>query len=530
MRIDTDIISDADLITELHRYNLLILPAAYALSESQIKAIKSFLAQRKGVIMTHISGNKDARGLDRNWTLTEDVAGGELFPMHAGKENTEDRMNRKLFFASDNALSAQTPPAFALPVATFDYPFRIMLRESRARVVAAWEDPGGLPPLDMKKNAGALIGDYRGGRFVWLGFTSHSVANLPEVWSHFSKILENSVNWAGYRVVVDKANWPVGSTATTVGLISEQNLFGVESLKQQLQSHGVSPGLYVSEMGGSVLPLGAETFFNGVELGPRLNIEQTDSENPFDGQTLKRLTQMRVNLEESYDGEISGFSSPVKIDRSTKSLGNLDFDYIWLEGQQESGPGVARPIEKNRTLFFRKPPPPLVFIPQGARSDALLIEETKPANPSELFESMKQDYDRIRNLGGLYSISLHPSVIASPTYSPVIEPWLKYITKSDNWKASPMELTHWWRKYEGVQVFAEQEGRRIVIRVSNDGGVTVEEMKIYLYYPTASDQFTIRAERIRTPIPTHVYDEVNQRVEILLKDIEPDENRTYFLE
>lgn len=530
MRIDTTIISDADLLTELDRYNLLILPAAYALSEPQIDVIKAFLAQRKGVIMTHITGNKDARGLDRSWTLTEDVVGGELLPMHSGKEKTEDRMNRKLFFASDNALSAQTPPAYALPVATFDYPFRIKLREGRAKVAAAWEDPGGLAPLDMKKNAGALLGDYRGGRFVWLGFTSHSVANLPEVWSYYSKIIENSINWAGHRVVVDKANWPVGKTATTIGLMNEQNLFDSESLKQQLESHGIIPGIYLSEMNVRILPLGREGLFSSVELGPRLSVEQTDKENPFDGQTLKRLEQMRVNLEERFGDDVFGFSSSIKIDRSTKSLADLDFEYIWLESQYEGSPKVARPIEKNRSLLFRKQPPPLVFIRQGARSDALLIEETKPENPAELLESMKQDYDRIRNLGGLYSISLNPSLIASPTYKSVIEPWLKYISKLDNWNASPMELTHWWRKQEGVLVVAEQEGSRIVIRVSNEGGVAVEELRLFLYYPTASDKFEIRAERIRTPIPTHVYDELNHRVEIMLKDMNPGENRTYFLE
>jgi hypothetical protein len=143
---------------------------------------------------------------------------------------------------------------------------------------------------------------------------------------------------------------------------------------------------------------------------------------------------------------------------------------------------------------------------------------------------MIQDYQRIENLGGLYSISLHPQLMASPAYSSVFEPWLEHISERPNWKASPNQLVDWWRQLEGLQIVAEQEGRRVVLRVSNEGGKTIEKIRLQLFYPTSADTITITAERIRTPIPTYIFDDTNNRIEIILEDMDPGENRTYFLE
>ncbi len=529
-RLNIEIIGDADLLTELGRFNLLVLPAAYALSDEQVDAVKAFLAQRKGVIMTHITGNRDKFGLDRGWTLTEDVTGGRLLPMHAAKAKDDDRLNRYLFFATGNALSAQIAPAYSLPVATFDYPVRINVLENRAKVVAAWEDPGGLPPLQMKENAGALLGDYRGGRFVWLGFTSHSVANMPEVWPNFSRILTNAVNWAGYRAVVCKAAWPSQQLAATVGLVNDQSVFVSEGIIGQLNSSGFTPGLFLRNAESATLPLGAEAFLSKVELAPQLDIERIDSEAPLNTKTLGQLNLIEKAMQDVFDTQITGFSSPFEINRSTESLGELDFDFVWLLNKPGTSPQVARPITKNRSLLFRKPPPPLVFIPQGARSDQTLIRETAPENSEALLESMKQDFRRIENLGGLYSISLHPQLLAAPKYSDFLDDWLGFLSNKPVWRASPMELTDWWRLYEGLQINAEQEGRRVVLQVSNDGGKTIERIRLYLFSPTAAERISITAERIRTPIPTYIFDRENDRIEITLEDMDPGENRTYFIE
>lgn len=529
-RLDAEIIEDADLLTELNRYNLLVLPAAYALSNEQVDAIKGFLAQRKGVIMTHIAGNRDKFGVDRGWTLTEDVTGGRILPMHAGKDEDSDRMNRYLYFASGNALSAQIAPAYPLPVATFDYPVRINLLENRAKVVAGWEDAGGIPPLDLRENAGALLGEYRGGRFVWLGFTSHSVANLSEVWPNYSRIITNAVNWAGSRAVVGKVPWPDHSMAATVGVLNNQNLFNSEAIVEKLKAHGFIPGLFMGNVESATLPLGAEDFLNGVELAPQLDIERLDPESPLTTRTLGHLKRLDSAMQDTFDRPVNGFSSPVEINRSTDSLSELDFDYIWLAKQAGTSPQVARPIQKNRSLLFRKPPSPLVFIPQGARSDQTLIRETKPENPAELLQSMQRDFQRIQNLGGLYSISLHPQLMASPQYSGSLDAWLEFLDKQALWRASPSQLTDWWRKYEGLQISAEQEGRRVVLQVSNDGGTAIESIRLHLFYPTASENVTITAERIRTPIPSFTFDNANERIEITLETMKPGDNRTYFIE
>jgi hypothetical protein len=529
-QLDAEIITDADLLTELGQFNLLVLPAAYALSSEQVDAVKSFLAQRKGVIMTHITGNRDKFGVDRGWTLTEDVTGGRLLPMHAAKVADADRVNRLLFFAAGNALSAQIAPAYSLPVATFDYPVRINLLEDRAKVVAGWEDPGGLPPLNMKENAGALLGEYRGGRFVWLGFTSHSVANLPEVWPNFSHIITNAVNWAGHRAVVGKAAWPSEQVAVTVGIISDQSLFNSEAIIGKLNSSGFTPGLFISNAESATLPLGAEALLSGVELAPQLNLERIDPEGPLSARTLGQLDLIKNGMQDVFDIRVAGFCSPFEINRATKSLGELDFDYVWLLNQAGTSPQVARPIKKNRSLLFRKPSPPLVFIPQGVRSDQTLIRETTPESSDKLLKSMTQDFQRIQNLGGLYSISLHPQLIGSPKYSNLLDSWIQFLSDKPIWQATPSALTDWWRKYEGLQISAEQEGRRVVLQVSNEGGETIERIRLHLFYPTAAESLSITAERMRTPIPNYIFDKANDRIEITLEDMDPGENRTYFLE
>lgn len=523
-KIRSHIITDQDLLNDLGRYNLLVLPAAHCLSEEQILAIKAFLANHRGVIMTHIAGNRDATGRERDWSLTADLTGGRIFYLGPAED---EKLGRNLFFAADNVISANLPAGFPLRVRTHDQPISLMLQEKRMRSAAAWESSGGELPRELRNQTGMAYGEYLGGRFVWLGFTAHSVPAIPELWEAFDLILSNAISWAGRRTVVGKACWPGTRGAATISIMARRDLPLAQGLQRLLADRNITPGLFVGTGEISLDRVALEQLRGSTEIAPEIDLPPEQVAREVDTALVQTVQAARREMSQELVIDVQGFSLPVKPKDNLERFSRLGFDFIWLASEFNAPPKLAP--AGHRPLFGRAPHPP-ILLSQSARSDRVLIEDQKITDPATLGDAMVSDFESLSQLGALYTISIHPHLLGSPTYSSTAAAWLEAINSGSVWISSPKDIADWVRKYEGIRISVNEDGRRITFMISNEGNQTVPEIRLFLYPGHLPESLTIRAERMRTPIPEYRFDLENNRIEFTITNMRRRENRTYYVD
>lgn len=525
-RIRTDIISDEELITHLDDYNLLILPAVYCMSDRQIAAVKNFLAQQKGVVMTHVTGNRNANGEERGWSLTKDITGGKPFYMEPGEGGHKGRL---LFLAGENPVSTDLPPAFPLRILTHDHPISLVLRENRTHSSAVWQAPGSDLPGTLRRQTGIAYGDYMGGRFVWFGFTIQSVPPEAELWSILDRMINNACNWAGWRSVGGRAPWPATRAAATFGIMADSEPPRPDLVREIFQPTGLRPALIFPENNASLnhIPLGQ--LRGQVEYAPGIAANpESLTEDGFTGAMLQRAQTAGHQLDRLLEAGIQGFSLPVRPKSGLYQLDRSGFDFIWISSDDHYPVPELTPAGSSG-LFGRWPHPPVIISP-SARSDLHLIHQDEISGRLEILKHLNGDLDRVRQLGGLYSMTFHTRLLNDREFGDLIRDWVASLNDPDLWMASPSEVADWWRMYENVQVSFSQEGRRVTLRVSNEGAETVPQIRLLLYPALMPEGLDIRAERMRTPIPDYVFDHDHNRIELIIGDLRRRENRTYYID
>lgn len=523
--IDVEVISDADLLDGMAAYNVLVLPVVHCMSEAQIDAVKDFLRQRKGVIMTHMSGSRDANGEERSWSLTGDVTGGDLT---FSPRQDRSREGRFLFLSGETPLAANRSPAFPLRVHDFDEPIALGIRERRSQMAGVWQDY--LLPVagDPRRDVAVAYGDYMGGRFVWFGFSAQSVASTPEMWATFENLIADATNWLAYRSVIGKGTWPQSRAAASFAIKVQQDLPGAENLAETFFSEGIPAAVLVQPESVAISRAALSQMDESMEVIPFLSISEERIRAGDDMEIAGQLQAGRSEIVEQLRRPVEGFSLLAEPQReSFDRLNRLDFEYLWIVGKYHPAPRLA-PVIRD-PLFARIKPPVMIY--QSSRGDDIMnIDGSSPDRGASFEEIWKRDFDRIQALGTYYGFTLHGERSGARRHQERIRSWLRHVASGDVWIASPAELARWWRQYEMVQLRLVEGPQRLTVMVSNEGRETVEQIRVFIYPPRLPESVDISAERIRTPIPDYTINRRAQRVELLVTDLRRRENRTYYVE
>ncbi len=519
-RIDAELIADDDLLDRLHLYNLLVLPVAHCMSVEQIEAVKGFLAQRRGVIFTHLTGNRDAEGTERDWSLTEDITGGSPSFVRAGEEA------ETLNIFSETPIAPGLAPGFALKVQPYDALVSLALREPRVRPAAAWnsdliyvrEGPGG--------RIGAAYGDYMGGRFVWLGFSAQSVKPVSEMWDALYGILTNASDWASLRPVAGKASWPESRSAATFAVYVGENMTEAEKLSRLFAGQGIKPALFLDHQNIEVNRVALEQLLGDVEFAVNLDIKPESVKTEPESEVSKVFKEAGAQIDDLFGVDLSGFNLPAAPEENLEKWMQLGSDYIWLDSVSGFAPTIIRP---GRQPLLGRKLDPLVLIPQGGYHDYQQLESKFHGEPDMLLEGLEGSLDSVSRLGGLYSVSLTADPFGAERYRDIITEWLRNVRQNDMWVASPSEIARWWRHYGNVRLDIRENRDRLTLMVSNEGRNPVPGIRVFIYPGRLPDELDIRAERIRVPIPSYQIDAVNARIILEIENLKRRENRTYYL-
>lgn len=523
-RVDVEIISDSQLTTDLHRFNVLVLPVVHCLSDLQIESIKSFLRQGKGVIITHVTGNRDSTGSERTWSLTADITGGVP---HADFRLPEGKQSFTLHTAGNTPISANLKPGTPLRVGGFDQPIRLQLREPRAQSAAVWAPTGKLLTTDLRRDCAAAFGTYLGGRFVWFGFTESSIPADRTLWETFDTMVDNAINWAGRRAVIDKCPWGEAPSAATFAIMAQRdNLRGI-AMHDVFAAHRIKPAFFTDPDTLSVNQVSLYPLRDSVEFAPYISISEERLSESLDAAFDQRLQRARQMFSELLDVNVTFFNLPFiqeedAIDRYTR----FGFDEIWIEKQNRFAPELPKIL--HQPLFRRLVAPVLLF--QSGAGDQLLSDNGQVDDPEELLQNLIREYEFAHKVGGLYSAMFHPDVMGSRQNLEVLDKFLKHIRDSGAWIASPKELSTWWRKYENIKVRLVEGVQMLTLMISNEETTPVSQIIFRIYPNRVPDSVQIRSERILAPIPAHVIDQAGGYIDVILNDLGRRENRTYYIE
>lgn len=519
-------ISDHDLVDSIDHFSLLVLPMAHCLSKPQIEAVKDFLAQRRGVLFTHISGNRGVEGEERSWSLTGDVVGGEpSFLVSRGDQP------RRLHLLSAVPVAANAPPAFELAVHAYDQPIGIRLRETRSRVAGMWAEEGELLPKGVpEQEAGMAFGDYLGGRFAWFGFSVQSVAAVePEMWRVFDSILDNAVDWTASRMVIGKAPWPRHQAAAAFAVVPERGFVQAADLRKTFNRHQITPGFFLHPRQALVNRVIIEEIAGDVEFALQTDLLEEDiQETESADQVGSLLRSGRDEIKNQAGAETLGFNIPIEGEIDFQQLADSGFDYAWIYDEHRRAPKFI-PVSMQPLFRRHRYAPVLLF--QGGRSDRYLMEKEGRSRPEEVIRAMRDDFNRNKRLGGLYSLTLHSHLSGGTAFREELDKWLEELPRDEVWVASPGEIARWWRSYEQITVSVMERGRgSLTLLISNESSESVPGLRLHLYPAAMPETLRIRAERIYVPVPDYRIDREKRQIEFKFEELSGRENRTYYLD
>ncbi len=517
----TTTIGDGELASGLDNYNLLVLPFALCLSEQQLESVKFFLEQGKGLILSHSSGNRDENGVERpNWSLTSDVLGGHPF-----YPQVHDKKNAGIQLIANSPLTVNIPPGSAIEVTTYDQPMAMNLVESRTKEGAFWRNTGDKEHLELPQYTSIAHGNYLRGRFVWIGFNPSSIVNDVDYWGVFDKLLANMVDWASYKTVAGKVVWQNTRAAATFAVIPQRDYSRALSVHKIFNKHNIRPVFFIDYHQTSLYRMIIDQIVREVDIGLQIGDAFSSSEERRIEKN-KNLRKYKVDFEKSLHTEVSGYEELSRKDVNFDAMARASFDYVWLREEQRAVPYTGRVTMQ--PLFRKRKDPVLIF--QSARNDIKLIEELGITDPEDLYIAMRNDFDAVYRVGGLYSITLHSHIIGNERYHQVLDDLLSYIQSKNVWIASPSELAKWWRKHDNVTVRIQETPRRINLMITNESRQHIDYTTVNLYPVIMPESISIRAERINTPIPEYRIANQHERIDLVITDLGKGESRTYFID
>ena len=449
----------------LASYTVLVLPFATHLSDREAAAIKDFVSQEgHGLILSGAAGSRRENGDWREISLAAEIIGGD------DMKEVAPRTGGVAFMVLDgrNPLSANIPPGLRMGVNTYDRPVSARILEPRSEAAGYWEEDGRARPSDAR--AGMASGKYRGGRFVWTGFTLGS--SIDPFGVKAGEILaRNMLAYAAFSPIFAKESWPSGKQAAVV-FAQETDANFQDSGAAALFSRKRVPCtfFFAPEDAGR-----SPAAFKAIASDPLFEVGLRGTPAYRGASSEKRRQLLRDGkkaLEALAGRSVAGFSPPEGLyDKDTlKTL--LGSGYSYLTGDAADG-GPPSVVQARR--------PKLLSI---GRSLQLLIKfpHAGPEGEAPSFERLKQDFDAAYRVGGFYTLSLPPALLKDKARADALSRFLDYVKTKNVWLANYGEVADWSSRWTLIDVDSSKTSKvRSNLIVTNSSPGEVESLRLNAY-------------------------------------------------
>lgn len=495
-------------------YDVLILPANPFLSDWEISQIANFLDQGGGLIAIGDCGLMDEKGRERVVPFLSRII---------GIAKVKDGLKPAKSYCP-LTVKANSPLAISFPLGTrigtvADYGYvRAQVIEERTTQDGYWYNPffdSGIPQEEISNSTGLCHGRYNGGRFVWFGFGINSITGDEFSQEIKPKLIRNALLWVTQKPLAQIRPWPKGYQCAAVISGDIENNFNNVSKVIKLFNEKKIKGTFflLSDLVRSNQSL-VKAMAKVGEIGLHGNLHIELKDLPYEFQ-LKEIQKSKATLERICSSKITGFRPPYgSFDENTlRALDKTGLNY--LVSAIAGGNTLAPEFFPQLNDF--------IIIPKPNKDDYDIFYRDSITTLEAVKSELKDEFDRIYDLGGYYVLTYHSQILAAPPNYLAIAQMIDYMKNRKVWITTWQEIADWWRKIRNIELFIEdKDSFNFNLTLNNFGKATVENIQVQVFPGdlfTDSAKIQIRSST-REPIEWD-FDAKTKSYNILIKKLKP---------
>lgn len=529
-KVSFEKISDARLEKGLAGFEVLLLPSAMALSEKELEAIRAFVKEGGGLLISWASGTRASDGAWRGWEFIKELAGVEVM----AAATSEAGPSLLTMLRSDSVLALGMEPGQWLTIIPRSQPLLTAASSYDAYwarpVVTAGEGAPklvGIKPVFLQPEGRyAAVIVHRSlarGRVVWMGFGLDMLSEKPEDTKAFQQFLLNSLTWLSQRPVAVLKAWPGERPAAAIfSLDVEQDSANALKAQKIFKERALQGSFFlVSELAKRYPDIVAGLASAG-EVAIHGDTHNSFADEPYELQ-LKRLSAAKKELAGLSGQPVIGFRPPkLGMDNNTiKAAVALDMKYIGTSQDWARLPRVIEYPERMPGKPIIGSPKKIVLFPQPYNDDYRLFHLRRLSAEVALKE-WKEELEQTVVQGGLFFFSSHttsPWGLLSDR-SQVLAELLDMAKERKVWVATASQIADWLVQRANLTVKAELlDGSEISLSVSNQGSEEMAKAVVYLFPPASFRQVRVEGK------VEHSYNSEERRLTLHFKNLKPGEVR-----
>jgi len=436
---------------------VLVVPSSPCLTVEAREAIDGILSRGGGVIVTGLTGVYDAGCRPLGYGFIVGATG-------ASRADTLDsRAMTYVTIPARSPLTVDIPPGSRIDLNPGrQVALRLPQRDAFFSDYSLQPQPAdGAPLLDVAITH-AMAGR---GRVVYWGFELRDVVKLPWDRGVIALLARNSVAWAAGASLASIEAWPKGRQAAAA--IAQDVEAGFQNAQYALDSlnaaHVRSTFFLTSDLARSNASL-SRAMANAGETG-----SHTENHRLLGGLSLPeqraRLQTTQRDLARLLGLSVDGLRPPQEqFDMATMRA------WLAVGGRYLFGANDSRSVSPELLPIGRD----TIVLIGRVGSDDFAAAAAAHNDPTATAKVLLTEYARLRALGGLYALSYHSQLLATPELVPALAHVARKIAADTAvWLATTGEIAEWWRgrsqldarvtpRVDGFDVTVRNRGERLV--------------------------------------------------------------------
>lgn len=448
---------------------VLVVASSPCLTVEAREAIEEITARGGGVIITGLTGVDDAGCRPIGYGLIVAATGASR------ADTLETRAMTYVTLPDGNPMTADIPPGSRIDLNPGrQVALRIPRRDGFYSDYFLQPQPAsGTPILD----AAITHGPYGRGRVVYWGFELRDVVALPWDRALAQLLVRNAVTWAAGRPVVSVEPWPNGHVAAAA--IAGDLEAGFENAQYAADSlaaaHVRATYFLTSNLARQNARL-SHDLANAGEVGTHTENHRLLGGLPLDVQR-DRLETTQHDLTRLLGLPVDGLRPPQEqFDRATMAA------WLSVGGRYVFGANDGRSASPELLQIGRDT---LVLIGRVGSDDFAAVAAAHD-DPAVVDDLLLGEYRRLRALGGVYALSYHSQLLATPRLVPALARMARTIASdSAVWLATLGQVAEWWRGRAQLDVSVRARADGFDLTVRNRGERLVRGAVVRVDLPAA---------------------------------------------
>lgn len=510
------------LLKDLSGFDLMILPGAVLLSDSEKVAIKRFVANGGNLIMCWSVG---ARNENAEWVGFDYLS--QLIGAVPALDVRDTTGGTSVVLNGNSPITAMIPPGTHLDFFTYNAFITMEVVEPRSHVDGWWFYPYWRENAEANQRAMIIHGEYLRGKFVWFSFTPETIQDAKDNHVIFDRMVGNAISWVHGKPLVNVSIWPEGyRSAAALLLEAAGSVYDLERAINQRGFNSITYDLLVDTdlpIGSNVkLPTQVDWIIKANSKIKEMNIieqnkwlqHQTERIEKYTGK--KPVGLMTEKWDSNEDTYIASARSGLRFVLSE-------------EHPRFYGP-IFRTIRHSGWWIFQRKSD-LMTMPKASVS----IDEWLKYRGIEGYENaalwMLADVGRIANTGGIYLGIFDVRSGLSEEGQNAILKVSKTIDSIGMWRVPVSRIMERFGMWHNIKASADVVTKsRIRVNISNVGNLVVKDLPVTVYLIRDFESVSAKSEQVGGQIKRMVWNRPQGTFTFTIDKLNAKDNITIYID